>query len=155
VANHFSADKPIFVVQYMNSICDEFPDHPSCSDPGQTVETAYLGDPSMTNLVPVGQYHDTYAFYRVTGGGRPAAQWLNIIAATDDVEDGSVLLDGESIEKSNFTAFPTKPEYSHASVPISETGLHTTQSEKGHAVTIIYLGWHMAFTSPAGIKFGG
>jgi len=155
VANHFSADKPIFVVQYMNSICDEFPGHASCSDIGDSVEPAYYGDPSMTNLVPIDQFHDSYAFYRVSGGVQPGYQWLNIIAATEDVQNDAVQLDGVPIDKSSFTAFSTKPEYSHASVPISETGLHSTNSVQGHSVTIIYLGWHMAFSSPAGFRFGG
>lgn len=154
VANHFSANKPIFIVQYMNSICDEFSGHESCSDIGATVEPSAFGDPSMTNLVPIGQFHHVYSFYRVSGGAQPGYQWLNIIAATDDVQNGSVLLDGVPIDKSYFTAFSTKPEYSHASIPIIQSGLHSSHSAQGHSITIIYLGWHMAFTSPAGIQFG-
>ena len=152
-ANHFSADKPIFVVQFMNSTCDEFPEHGSCSDAGAPVELAYFGDPSMTNLAALGQFHDAYTFYRVSGGPQSGSQWLNIIATTEDVQNDLVLLDGVPVDQSSFTAFSTKPEYSHTSVPISDTGLHSTHSAQGHSVTIIYLGWHMAFSSPAGMTF--
>jgi hypothetical protein len=152
-ANHFSADKPIFVVQYMNSICDEFPGHPSCSDQGAGVELAYFGDPSMTNLPAVGQFHNDYAFYRVVGGPQSGTQWLNIIAATEDAQNGLVLLDGVPIDQSSFTAFSTKPEYSHASVVVTDTGLHTTRSVQGHSAIIVFQGWHMAFSSPAGMVF--
>ena len=152
-ANHFCADKPIFVVQFMNSTCDEFPEHASCSDVGAPVELAYFGDPSMTNLAALGQFHDAYTFYRVSGGPQSGTQWLNIIATTEDVQNDQVLLDGVPVEKSSFTTFSTKPEYSHTSVPVPDTGLHSTHSAQGHSVTVIYLGWHMAFSSPAGMTF--
>jgi hypothetical protein len=152
-ANHFSADNPIFVVQYMNSICDEFPGHASCSEETAEVEFAYFGDPSMTNLPAVGQFHDEYTFYRVVGGPQSGAQWLNIIAATEDAQNELVLVDGVPVDNASFSAFSTKPEYSHASVLITDTGLHTTHSVQGHSATIVFLGWHMAFSSPAGMVF--
>jgi hypothetical protein len=153
LANHFLADKPIFVVQYMNSICDEFPEHASCSDQGASVELAYFGDPTMTNLPTIEQYHTAYSFYRVVGGPQTGSQWLNIIALTEDVLNNQVLLDGAPIEPSSFTPFSTKPEFSHASLVIPDIGLHSTYAPQGHSATIVHLGWHMAFSSPAGMAF--
>jgi hypothetical protein len=72
--NHFAVDSPIFVVQYMNSICDEFPGHASCGDQGAEVELSYFGALSMTNLPAVGQFHSACSLYHGVGGPQSGAR---------------------------------------------------------------------------------
>jgi hypothetical protein len=79
----------------MNSIGDEFPGRASCGDQGASVELAYFGDLSMTNLPAVGQFHIDCSLYRVVGGPLSGAQWPGIFAATEDVQNDLVELDRE------------------------------------------------------------
>jgi hypothetical protein len=79
----------------MNSIGDEVPGHAPCGDQCDEVEHAYLGALSMNNLPAAGQFHNDYSFYCGVGGPRSQAQWLNIFAATEDVQNDPVLLDRE------------------------------------------------------------
>jgi len=149
LVNHFSATSPIFVVQYMNSTCDEFPNAASCLDVTAPVQESEFGDPSMANLVPVGQFPHIYTFTCPGGRGR---SWVTVIARTADVQSGRVLLDGRAMESLSFSEFPTMPKFSHASVPV-DSGLHTSRSANGHVITAVWLGWHTAITNPLGVQF--
>jgi hypothetical protein len=148
LVNRFFANESFFVVKYMNSICDEFPDAESCPDNlNAFVEEREYGDASMTNLIPLGQFPTNYTF--TTPGG---TVWVNIIAQTDDVQCGRVFFDEVPLDSAIFSAFPNT-SYSHASLPVSGSGLHTSRSAQGHAITEIWFGWHSAMTTPLGIKF--
>jgi hypothetical protein len=145
---HLSANKPIAVAQYMNGICNEFPEAESCIDKWDGVQIEEYGDASMTNLTAYDQYPVNYTF-EVPGSN----SWINVIASFDDVQCQRVLLDGLPLDPTDFSRFPApNNDYAHASIPV-ELGLHTSRSAQGHALTAVYLGWHSAMTHPLGIRF--
>ena len=82
----FSADKPIYVGQFMTG-------QPS----GGT------GDPAFGNLIPFAQYDSAYTFSTV-GGGQFSQNFVTIYAQNGDASTGSVLLDGSSVPAAEFTA---------------------------------------------------
>jgi Tol biopolymer transport system component len=146
LANRFTADKPIQVVQYMNSLCHEFPASAPCpSDPSVFPATSEHGDPSMANLLATTQYQRRTRF--------SGAEWINVIARTADVNAGLVHLDGAPLPAASFATFASNTAWSHAQVGVSTAGDHTLESLQGHSVTMHLL---TAFTTeswPAGIQF--
>ena len=127
----FSADKPIFVAQFMTST----------TYPGNDA----IGDPAMLNAVPTAQYQSSYAFSTV-GGEQFAEHFLTVFARTSDI--GSVLLDGSPVDPATFTAI-TDTEFSVAVVPLAE-GAHTTSSPTPHGITVEGYNEYDSYVYPGG-----
>ncbi len=130
----FSADRPIFVTQYMTGI----------NSPGAT-----LGDPAMGNMIPTEQYVSNYTFSTV-GDTQFVEDYLTIIADNDDV--GSLLLDGVAVPAASYTAIPGI-NFSSAVVPIVD-GTHSTVSSKPHGITVQGYDSADSYIYPGGALFG-
>jgi hypothetical protein len=114
----FSADKPIYVTQFMTG----------SSRPG----TGNVGDPAMGVMVPAEQYLTGYTFSTV--GGRQFAQhYLTVIAHNEDI-GVSVMLNGSIVPAGEFSPL-TGSDYSVARVALDE-GVHNTTSVRPHGVTV-------------------
>jgi len=148
-ASRFTADKPIFVTQYMNSLCDENPQQASCSNPNLGVSLEDFGDASMTNLIGTGEFPTMYQFVNPRQYFSFNASFLNIVAHTSNAAASRVLLDGIPLDPSLFTPFANLPELSHAVVQLS-TGSHTSRSPTGHAIWMVVMDRHSAMTNPFG-----
>lgn len=132
--NHaFSADRPIFVVQYMI---------------GQTQSGSNTGDPAMGNMVPSEQYLNSYTFSTV-GGSQFASNFLTLIAADGDV--GAVLLDGVAIPAASFNAI-LGSGFSVAAVSLTQ-GTHTTSSPNPHGITVEGYNDFDSYIYPGGALF--
>ncbi|WP_370244022.1 hypothetical protein [Alteromonas abrolhosensis] len=129
----FTADKPIFVTQYMT---------------GQNSPGAILGDPAMGNMVPSEQYLTDYTFSTV-GESQFVQNFITIIAANDDV--GTLLLDGAPVPAESFTPFPDIP-FSSAIVELTQ-GTHTTSSLNPHGITIEGFNSFDSYIYPGGALF--
>jgi Tol biopolymer transport system component len=146
VANHFTASGPIQVVQYMNSLCDEYPTSEACpSNPNGFPTTGESGDASMVNVPATNQHLRRTRF---VGG-----EWVNLVARTADVTAGLVHLDGVPVPANSFDPFATAPAWSHAQLAVSAGSVHTIESLQGHGITLHLLGFFSAQTWPAGIQF--
>jgi len=132
--NHeFSADKPIFVAQYMTGI-----------DPG-------FGDPAMGNMIPPEQYLSAYTFSTV-GGGRYAQHNVTIIAEDVDVNNGTIFLDGASIPAGQFT--PIGATGFQATIQALTEGSHNTSSTSGvHGITVWGVNEDDSYLYPGGALF--
>lgn len=131
---NFSADKAIFVTQYMT---------------GVSSSGAILGDPAMGNMTPSEQYLSDYTFSTV-GGSQFVQNFVTIIAANSDV--GSLLLDGVPVPAEDFTAFDDIP-FSSAIVELSQ-GTHTTSSLTPHGITVEGYNSADSYIYPGGALFG-
>jgi len=129
----FTADKPIFVTQYMT---------------GQSSSGATLGDPAMGNMIPSEQYLTDYTFSTV-GESQFVQNFITIIAANDDV--GTLLLDGVPVPAESFTPFPDIP-FSSAIVELTQ-GTHTTSSLNPHGITIEGFNNFDSYIYPGGALF--
>lgn len=129
-------DKPIFVTQFMTG----------SARPG----TGGVGDPAMGNMVPSEQYLSAYTFSTV-GGGQFAQNFLSVIAENDDVNGGTILLDGITLPSGEFTAI-SGTDFSYAVVAISE-GTHTTQSAGVHGITVEGYNRDDSYIYPGGARF--
>jgi hypothetical protein len=151
---HFAANKPIFVAQFMSSICDEYPQDPSCTGGSWLVR----GDASMSNLVPTGRFPRRYLFEtRSNYGSTGDCSWtsaLTVVAPTADALAGSILVDGTPVPAASFTSFATAAGWSVATVGLSCTvHPHTSDSPNGHAAYFIGLGGDSAITMPLGYDY--
>ena len=129
----FSANRPIFVTQYMTGI----------SSPSAT-----LGDPAMGNMIPTEQYLSSYTFSTV-GDTQFVEDYLTIIADNDDV--GTLMLDGVAVSAASFTPIPGI-NFSSAVVPIND-GTHTTTSTKPHGITVEGYDTADSYIYPGGALF--
>lgn len=130
----FSADRPIFVTQYMTGI----------SSPGAT-----LGDPAMGNMIPTEQYLANYTFSTV-GDTQFVEDYVTIIADNADV--GLLLLDGVVVPAGSYTAIPGI-NFSSAVIPITD-GTHTTVSANPHGITVEGFDFADSYIYPGGALFG-
>lgn len=130
----FSADRPIFVTQYMT---------------GQNAPGATLGDPAMGNITPTEQYLTNYTFSTV-GDTQFVEDYLTIIADNNDV--GSLLLDGVAVPAGSYTAIPGI-NFSSAVVPLID-GTHTTLSVNPHGITVEGFSGFDSYIYPGGALFG-
>jgi IgGFc binding protein len=132
--NHFfSADKPIFVTQYMT---------------GNRSPSAISGDPAMGNMIPPPQFQKQYTFSTV-GGNQFAQHFLTVIAENSDV--GSITLDGVPIPPASFSAIPSST-LSGATLLLAE-GSHQTASSSPHGVTVEGYNNFDSYLYPAGAAF--
>ncbi len=129
----FSADKAIFVTQYMT---------------GQNAPGAVSGDPAMANIIPSAQYQNHYTFSTV-GGAQFAENFLTIIADNADV--GLLTLDGVPVPAINYTPIPGQP-LSAAIVPLSD-GPHVTSSTNSHGITVEGYNGFDSYIFPGGALF--
>lgn len=134
-AHSFTADKPIFVVQYMT---------------GQSYPGSTSGDPAMGNMIPSAQYLRSYTFSTV-GGNQFAQDYVSIIADDDDVSAGTILLDGTPVPAADFTAIGTSG-FSFATEPLT-SGVHTTASTSFHGITVEGYNNYDSYIYPGGAKF--
>lgn len=132
-SHEFSADKPIFVAQFM---------------PGSSNAGATLGDPAMGNMVPAEQYLNRYTFSTV-GGGQFVQQFVSIIAKNTDV--GSLLLDAVPVPAASFSAIGTTG-YSSTVIRLAE-GTHTTASTSPHGITVEGYNVDDSYIFPGGAQF--
>ena len=130
----FSADRPIFVTQYMT---------------GQSAFGATLGDPAMGNIIPTEQYLTNYTFSTV-GDTQFVEDYLTIIADNADV--GSLLLDGVVVPAGSYTAIPGI-DFSSAVIPLTD-GTHTTVSSNPHGITVEGFSGFDSYIYPGGALFG-
>jgi len=131
-AHLFSANKPIFVVQFMT---------------GSVSPGAILGDPSMGNMVPAEQYLEGYTFSTV-GGDQFDQHWLTIIAQNDDV--GAVELNGAPIDAGEFSSI-SNTTLSYARLML-EQGTHTTSSTLPHGITVQGYASEDSYLYPGGVQ---
>jgi len=131
-AHLFSADKPIFVVQFMT---------------GSVSPGAILGDPAMGNMVPAEQYLEGYTFSTV-GGDQFVQHWLTIIAQNDDV--GTIELNGVPIDGGEFTPI-TDTTLSFARLRL-EQGTYTTSSLHPHGITVQGYASEDSYLYPGGVQ---
>ena len=129
-----TADKPIFVVQYITGI----------DDPGAT-----NGDPAMANIIPTEQYLNSYTFSTV-GGNQFNQHFVTITAANSDIS--TIQFDGAPIGAGNFTPIGSSG-FSSAIINNISQGTHTTSSTNGHGILV---GGYNSFDSylyPGGAAF--
>lgn len=132
--NHFfSADRPIFVTQYMT---------------GNGAPNAISGDPAMGNMIPPPQFQKQYTFSTV-GGNQFAQHFLTVVASNSDV--GSITLDGIPIPPASFSAIPSST-LSGATLLLTE-GSHQTASNAPHGVTVEGYNNFDSYLYPAGAAF--
>lgn len=110
-----SATGPIAVTQFMQGV--------SCS---------LTGDPAMLVLNADDQKISDVTFSTVTSAVINSHN-LNVIVETVDI--GTVLLDNVPIPAGSFTAFPSNPLNSYASVPIAQ-GSHNIQAPNGFSAYV-------------------
>ncbi|MCH7702803.1 MAG: hypothetical protein IID37_14060 [Planctomycetes bacterium] len=126
----FSADKPIFVTQYMIGV-----------DPG-------IGDPSMGNVIPPEQYLSSYVFSTV-GGSQFSEHFITVIA--EDADLATIELDEVPIGAGNFTSIPGSG-FSGVHLSISE-GVHCTSSNGVHGITVHGYNLDDSYLYPGGVSF--
>lgn len=132
--NHFfSADKAIFVAQYMT---------------GNNSQGATTGDPAMGNVIPSAQFLPSYTFSTV-GGGQFALHFVTITAHNNDLN--AITLDGVAIGAAQFSAV-TGTDYSVAVLPLSE-GSHITSAPSGHGITVEGYNGYDSYLYAAGARF--
>lgn len=132
--NHlFSANNPIFVVQYM---------------PGQGSAGAISGDPAMGNMIPAEQYLRNYTFSTV-GGDQFVQNFLTVVAQNSDI--GILELDGTPIPAASYSAIPGTA-LSAAVVPLGQ-GTHSTSSPNPHGITVEGYNSFDSYIYPGGALF--
>lgn len=130
--HEFSADKPIFVAQFMTGV-----------NPG-------FGDPAMGNMIPPEQYLPAYTFSTV-GGGQFAQHYVTIIAENADVTGGTILLDGVPVPAGAFSPIGTSGF--QASIQTLAEGTHTTSSSGVHGITVWGVNEDDSYLYPGGALF--
>lgn len=129
----FTANNPIFATQFMI---------------GQTQSGTSTGDPAMGNMIPTEQYLTSYTFSTL-GGGQFAENWVNIVAHDDDVNSGTLLLDGSPVSSGSFTPI-ADTDYQYAQIQIME-GTHTTSStSQAHGISVIGFNSFDSYIYPGG-----
>lgn len=128
----FSADKPIFVTQFMTG--DSFPG-------------ALQGDPAMANMIPPEQYLEEYTFSTV-GGGQFSQHFLTL--TVPDSSLASTLLDGVPVDPGAFAPV-AGTGFSSAVLPLAE-GSHTTSSPEPHGITVEGLNNFDSYIYPGGAR---
>jgi hypothetical protein len=131
----FSADKAIFVSQFMTGV----------NYPGNTT-----GDPSQGNVIPTEQFLKSYTFSTV-GGSQFASNYVTIIAEDTDVNAGTILLDSVPLSASDFTPIPGTI-YSYANELLT-SGSHTTQTQGFHGINVSGFNQADSYLYPGGAKF--
>jgi hypothetical protein len=129
----FSADKPIYVAQYMSGD----------SNPG-----ADQGDPAMGNMIPSEQYLNSYTFSTV-GENQFARNFVTIIAANSDL--GTLQLDGVSIPAGDYSPI-AGTTFSTVTKEIL-SGTHNTASLNGHGISVVGINDYDSYLYPGGAKF--
>ncbi len=140
---HIEADKPIFGVQFMNSLCYEFPGDPGCTNVGNSLA---VGSASMANLIPLGRFPRLTRFQ--------GAEVYTVVVPTADAASGGVLVDGVAINPSAFEPFPSVPSWSVFSGTLGfPSALHTLESPAGHGAWLINAGFGTGSTAPLGYDY--
>lgn len=129
---HFQADNPIFVTQYLTG----------ASSPGP-----FIGDPAMGNVVPYDQYQNNYTFSTI-GGTQFVSNFVTIIAQDSDV--GVLSLDGKIIPASQFQ--PLGVGFQATVQPIS-IGTHRTVSANPHGIMVHGYNRTDSYLYPGGAEF--
>lgn len=131
--NHvFSADRPIFVTQFMTGD----------SSPG-----ADQGDPAMANMIPPDQYLESYTFATV-GAGQFSRHFLTL--TVPDPAVGEVELDGAPVAPGLFSPIGASG-FSSTVLQIAE-GSHTTASAHPHGITVEGINNFDSYVYPGGAR---
>lgn len=129
----FSANLPIFVVQYMTGT----------ASPG-----AVEGDPAMGNMVPTEQYLNRYTFATLPTIQFPT-QFVTVIA--DDRDLATITLDGNPIGAQAFSPIGSTG-FSSAVLRLA-AGNHNTASTQPHGITVEGYGEADSYIYPGGAQF--
>jgi hypothetical protein len=132
-SHRFTADKPIFVTQFMTGI-------------GSL--GAVSGDPAMGNMIPFDQYLSSYTFSTV-GGNQFATNYVTIIAENDDLD--TIEFDNAPIGAGNFTPI-AGTDFSSAVLPLA-SGTHSTFSHGVHGITVEGFNSADSYLYPGGARF--
>lgn len=127
-SHQFSADKPIFVTQWMTG--------------------GGAGDPAFGNVIPFAQFLSAYTFSTV-GDNQFSQNFVTIIAENSDV--GTLTLDGAPVSATEFTPIGGTG-YSSAILPLT-SGAHTTASTGTHGITVEGYGVADSYLYPGGALF--
>ena len=138
-----AATKPILVLQYVNSVCDEFPESAACT--GGTPAAGEAGDPALITLLS--PRHFTRK--SILGDG---LLLINLVARTEDAQAGAVTLDGVPVTVGWTTHL--NGAYSSALVVRSGAGNHVVESPRGHSASLFRLGPWAALAWPAAMQAG-
>ncbi|MCI5135445.1 MAG: hypothetical protein D3920_10325, partial [Candidatus Electrothrix sp. AW2] len=130
----FSSEEPIFVVQFLANR------ESSGGEP--------IGDPAMGNMTPAEQYRTSYTFSTV-GGEQFIEHNATIIAQSADV--GSLLLDGSPLAASQFTQIGSSDYW--VARPYLTDGVHSTESENPHGITVEGFNWYDSYLYTGGAMF--
>lgn len=114
---------------------------------GGTSPGATTGDPSMVHVVPSDQFLESYTISTV-GGGQFDEHFLVLTAPTSSV--GSVLLDGEPLEPTEFSPIGDS-DFSSAVVSLEE-GTHTTASSAPHGLVVGGFNFADSYLYPGGTR---
>lgn len=134
--NHlFTADQPIFVIQFMTGIAN--------------FGTNGVGDPAMGNMIPNEQYLNRYTFSTV-GGDQFARHFVTILAETEDLGN-SLEMNGELLDANLFSPIPGTSLMT-TSIEIPE-GVYTTDSASIHGITVQGYNDSDSYLYPGGARF--
>lgn len=129
-AMHITTSRPVAVAQYMKG---------SGADPGNQ------GDPLMTMILPVEQWHRRYRAQTTPTFFEPTSNFLNIVAPV--LALGAITLNGAAIPPANFVAIGGSG-YASASIAV-DPGSHVVQSPQPVGVTVYGLYANSAYGYPA------
>ncbi|NBU23544.1 MAG: hypothetical protein EBS38_06520, partial [Actinobacteria bacterium] len=113
-----TADKPISIMQEISN--------GSFSNGTQTV----TGDPALLSATPTPQFLNDVIV--ATAGTQFAVNFVQVIAATSDVNGGLVKLNNQTVAGSSFTAIPGT-QFSVARLPVTQ-GTHRIKASNGIGV---------------------
>ncbi|MBV1892349.1 MAG: IgGFc-binding protein [Gammaproteobacteria bacterium] len=129
----FSADKPIYVTQFMT---------------GLNSSGAELGDPAMGNMTPSEQYLSDYTFSTV-GNSQFVENYVTIVA--EDSDTATLTLDGSIIGTEYFS--PINGSGFSIARLFLESGTHTTSSFGVHGITVEGYNSFDSYIYPGGALF--
>ncbi|MBK8039209.1 MAG: hypothetical protein IPK22_19055 [Verrucomicrobiaceae bacterium] len=130
--NLIESDKPVLVAQYSR---------------GQSAD-GRTGDPFMMLIPPAGQFLKSYIFTTPVGNAI-TNHFVNVVAKTDDVTAGAVLLDGVAVPSASFTAVPGT-EFSAARLTIT-AGDHAISSPQPLGIYVYGFGSFDSYGYPGGL----
>jgi hypothetical protein len=148
----FLSDRPIQVVSYLTSLCDWGPSSPACATPPGAPTKDDWGDPTAMTITPATRLPWSYVFQGdlIQWGGL-SQTWLYVLARSEDVDRGHVLLDGVPLDPEELAYVPDTPGYRWGVFPLAGAGAHTSRSVAGHGLWLVGLAPWGAASQPLGI----
>jgi hypothetical protein len=134
-AHVFTADNPIFVSQFMTS---------------RVTSNSASADPGMVNMIPTGQFANSYEFaIPMNGQGRPLFEknLLTVFVKNEDV--GVFTHNGTVVPAQEFSPVQNS-EFSTATIEMQQIAFHSTASSNGHSVIAWGFSNDNSYMFPAG-----